>query len=146
MVGAVLGIIDYTRWPGPLRPIVLCVLGDGPLAADLVAAAAGVMAPRPLMPRQLPPPLHPTLDCDVVFFVGSTPTERAELLLSMATRPVLTVGISQAFCSIGGQFCLQPGPAGVRFSVNTDAVSRSGLQVNPRVLLLGRARPPEAPR
>ena len=34
-------------------------------------------------------------------------------------------------------FCLKIGPHGVSFDLNLDAVTRSGLRVDPKVLMLG---------
>ena len=48
--------------------------------------------------------------------------------------------IVAGFCSIGGSVCLQPGAQGTRFSINADALARSGLDIDPRALLLGRGK------
>ena len=60
------------------------------------------------------------------------------LLQSTVGRPVLMIGEGQEFCTDGGMFCLQPAASELGFAVNLDAVARSGLRVNPRVLRMAR--------
>jgi len=143
VVGAVLSIIDYTRWPGGRQPVELCIAGVAPLAQELSVGANQWAAPRRIVPRLLAPHDALPASCQVVFFDGWRDAEQRDAVTALAVRPVLTVGIGPSFCSIGGMFCLQPGPAGVRFAVNTDAVHRSGLTIHPNVLALGRPRPQE---
>jgi hypothetical protein len=142
LVGTVLGIVEYSRWPGAARGITLCIAGNGPqsmeLAAAIASGPAGASGARPLQTRVVAPQPAALAGCDVVFFEAWKDAEQHEALAMLASRPVLTMGTGTAFCSSGGLFCLQPGAGNVRFAVNTDAVARSGLLVNPRVLQLGR--------
>lgn len=141
LVGTVMGIVEYSRWPGPARSITLCIAGSGPQSLELAAAGNGpspLAGARPLVTRMVAPQLSALAGCDAVFFEAWKDTDQHDALTSLASRPVLTLGHGAAFCSSGGLFCLQSGAAGVRFAVNTDAVARSGLLINPRVLQLGR--------
>jgi len=138
LVGTVLGIVDYSRWPGAPRPLTLCVAGLGPQSTELINAVLTPNASRPLSIRQVPVNASPPGLCDAVYFEGWREPEQRDALAALASRPVLTLGSGAGFCSGGGLFCLQPAGAGTRFSVNTDAVARSGLVVNARVLQLGR--------
>jgi hypothetical protein len=54
------------------------------------------------------------------------------------------IGEGAEFCSDGGMFCLDAGTTAARFTVNLDAVARSGLRVNPSVLLIARNAPASA--
>lgn len=148
-----LGIVRYTRWPGGPRGPVLCVVGPGPVAADLANELGMAVAASPMTagapaggfrssvkaaasPHALP------ADCDAVVLAEGGEAEARALVARVATRPVLTIGTGPAFCRAGGQFCLHTGTAGSRFSVNTEALSRSGLVVNPMVLRMGRREEP----
>jgi len=142
LVGTVLGIVDYSRWPGAPRPLTLCIAGFGPQSAELLGAVFTPNIARPLSVRQVPANASPPGICDAVYFEGWREPEQRDALAALASRPVLTLGSGAAFCSSGGLFCLQPAGAGTRFSVNTDAVARSGLVVNARVLQLGRRGEP----
>lgn len=142
LVGTVLGIVDYSRWPGAPRPLTLCVAGTGPQSTELIATVLVPNGARPLSIRQVPANVSPPGICDAVYFEAWREQEQRDALAALASRPVLTLGSGAAFCSSGGLFCLQPAGAGTRFSVNTDAVARSGLVVNARVLQLGRRGEP----
>lgn len=74
--------------------------------------------------------------------------EIASRLLSRARHlPILTVGSSQQFCSIGGQICLyldENAPKPTRkFAVNLSNIKESRLQVSARLLAIGTARASE---
>lgn len=147
---AIVGIVHYTRWPeadsASRAAARYCVLApmppeppeppdaQSPLAQALLQANGGraarvVAAPTPAALR----------DCDVVVIDGDWPADALRgVLRAFAQRPVLTVGFGGAFCSIGGSVCLQPGTQGTRFAINADALARSGLDIDPRALLLGR--------
>jgi hypothetical protein len=143
LVGTVLGLVEYSRWPGAPRAITLCIAGQGPQSTELASGVPPPNTARPLLKRQVAIDAALPGGCDVVFFEGWREPQQRDVLAALATRPVLTLGTGAAFCSSGGLFCLQPGGGGVRFSVNTDAVARSGLVVNARVLQLGRRGVPQ---
>lgn len=139
VVDAVIGILGYSRWPGPVRPLQLCVSQGSTHATDLRAlheiAPAGRLVPVRLVPAEADPPI----DCDAVF-LGSGASVEA-VLARLVGRPVLTIGDGAPFCSHGGMFCLVPrAGGGLRIEVNLDTVARSGLKVHPQVLRLGQPR------
>ncbi|HEX6020049.1 MAG TPA: YfiR family protein [Burkholderiaceae bacterium] len=132
----VAGIVSYTRWPGEPRAVRLCTVGKGRGVDDLLesgdlgSAQLGV----PVLARA---GVAAALDeCDAIY-VGSLPGDGAHRLVKAAIgRPVLLIGEGAEFCTDGGMFCLQPAAPG--FAVNLDALARSGLKVNPRVLRIAR--------
>jgi hypothetical protein len=132
---------------------VLCVVGDGPAAAGLTAelgkaatAASSASGVPPKEPRwsfkAAATPAALAADCDAVVLAGGGDAEARALLIHVASRPVLTIGLAPTFCVAGGQFCLHRGAAGPRFTVNTEALARAGLVVNPMVLRMGRREEP----
>ena len=135
----VAGIVSYTRWPGEARSIRLCTIGRGP-GVDELLAAADLGSAQQSVPVQAARGAAPALnDCDAIY-VGILATSTARNLLQSAVgRPVLMIGEGQEFCTDGGMFCLQPAASAVGFAVNLDAVARSGLRVNPRVLRMARS-------
>jgi len=141
---AVLGIISYTRWPqGPISPR-LCVVGQ-PAHADafftrpMQLGDGAVTATRRAVQAD-----HFGDECDVVYEGALAPAERLLLRRQLIGHPILTVTDSDPQCSGGSMFCLDMAGAEsggqVLFAVNLDSVARSGVQVNPHVLLLGRRR------
>ncbi len=158
----VAGIVYYTRWPaadaGARSAVRHCVAA----AAAGPAALASSPPPAPTLAQALAQALAQSAglagggvalrtsstlapaalrDCDVVVIDGEWGDDAVRgVLRAFAEQPVLMVGFGAGFCSIGGSVCLQPGAQGTRFSINADALARSGLDIDPRALLLGRGK------
>lgn len=134
----VAGILNFTQWPQGLRPIRVCVMGEGRAAlALLVPGALGLPESSVAVRRSV---VQPRLDegCEVLYLGQTRAGLQTQLLAGLAEHPVLTIGEGAAFCSDGGMFCLESDDTPVRFGVNIDSISRSGLRVNPQVLWLAR--------
>lgn len=132
------GILSFARWPeahaSPSR--TLCVVGKprfsgqitssissaGRPARGVAATAADVMGGR---------------SCDAVFLGMMPVADRRALIQWVRARPVLTITDDDPSCAYGAMFCLQHKGAAIGFSVNIDAVSRSRVRVDPRVLRIG---------
>lgn len=135
------GIIGYTRWPQPPNPIRICVMGRDDLVLYLQAGAT-TTRPRPITVQAVTSETSIKINCDVAY-VSALPPENARLLLRQTlTSAIVTIGDGAEFCSDGGMFCTDPvgGSADVnsrlRFSANLDVIARSGLRINPQMLLL----------
>ncbi|MCC7285702.1 MAG: YfiR family protein [Burkholderiaceae bacterium] len=140
VVTVVAGIVSYTRWPEALRSVRLCAFGKG-LGVDELLAGSDLGSPQLSVVVRARTAGAAIDECDVVY-VGVLPDDALRRLLRAATgRPVLLIGEGAEFCADGGMFCLHPGAQTAGFAVNLDAVARSGLKVNPRVLRI--ARQPE---
>lgn len=139
--GAILvGILNYTAWPGESRLLQVCISRQATEAAAILAHVEQAKSGRPLRARAVEALLPLPADCDAVYFDGWELEAQRAALRSLAAKPVLTLGRGPDFCSDGGLFCLEPAANGLRFEVNLDAVARSGLRVNPLVLRLARPR------
>jgi len=134
----VAGIVSYTRWPAEMRSVRLCTLGQGRGVDELLGGADLGSAQQSVPVRAASDAAGALEECDAVYVgsLGSAATRR--LLQSSVGRPLLMIGEGPEFCTDGGMFCLQPGSPAVGFGVNLDAVARSGLKVNPRVLHIAR--------
>ncbi len=136
----VLGIISYTTWPTPPEPLRVCILEQpGDLERRLLdGSRIGATRVRAAAISIADPRLG--ADCNVVFSGALTPADRVVLRDDIQGHPVLTIDEDDTACSGLVMFCLTPSGTRVDFSVNLDSVARSGLEVNPQVLLLGRRR------
>jgi hypothetical protein len=134
----VLDIISFTRWPVPLTVLRLCVVGQAVFAAPLLANDAQLGGVPVVSSRKAAADTRLGADCEVVYEAPLAAEERAALLRGVAGFPVLTIGEAAPGCVETTMFCLQAGGAQVPFSTNLDAIARSGVRLNPRVLLLGR--------
>jgi len=134
----VAGIVSYTRWPGEPRAVRLCTVGKGRGVDDLLDAGDPGSAQLDVPVRAHAAVATALDECDAIY-VGALPGDAARRLVKAAIgRPVLLIGEGAEFCTDGGMFCLQRAAPGAGFAVNLDALARSGLKVNPRVLRIAR--------
>lgn len=140
VANVLLGVIDYSRWPNPERPSLLCVTLGGAHASALFQALPEHGLARRLAIRAVVRNKPLPAECDVVVYEGWDAAALRQTLLAQAARPVMSMGFGGEFCSDGGMICLGQGAAEGSFEVNLDAISRSGLRVNPRVLQLARPK------
>lgn len=139
----VVAILAYTGWPARDRPLVLCISRPAPDAASIQSQAEQLKLRWAVQTRLVEVEEPLPLSCDAVYFDRwSSPAQRTALQ-TLAGRPVLSIGWGADFCSDGGLVCLSPGRTGLRFELNLDAVSRSGLRMHPQVLRLTHPRPAE---
>jgi hypothetical protein len=145
------GIISHTRWPNEDekavdangadvdRPLRVCLPENNRRAALIRDSAQSI--PIRLRRQVVIHALLPDAACDVVYF-PAMPGDGADIVLrSFIGQPVLTIGEGNAFCSVGGMFCLlsDDGSGTInKFAANLDVISRSSLQINPQVLRLSK--------
>lgn len=142
--GLIFSVIEYTRWPAADKPALLCVTSGGARGAEVARVLRGKPQAQRLEAREIDLNRSPPAACDVVLYEGWDPATLRKVLAAQADRPVMSIGFGTDFCSDGGILCLPLNSASDRqFEVNLDAVARSGLRINPRVLQL--ARPPRKP-
>lgn len=130
------GMVRFTRWPQDAKDMRLCVLGNGGSTDELTRPGALGTTERPLAAHLVSLSEENLDDCQVLYISGPITATTRDKILKSTGRPVLTIAEGQDSCSDGVMFCLDP--ASRRFSVNLDAVARSGLRVNPQVLRLAR--------
>ena len=130
------GMVRFTRWPQDSKEMRLCVLGSGGSAEELLRPGAVGTAERPVAAQPVGMTEESLDDCQVLYVSGPIDRIAREQIIKSTGRPMLTIAEGQETCSDGIMFCLDP--ASRRFSVNLDAIARSGLRVNPQVLRLAR--------
>jgi hypothetical protein len=134
----VMGIVGFTRWPANPAVIRLCVVTPA-LYADSIAAPPSTNPARQIVTaRYALGDVRLETDCDVIYVEqGDEAAQR--LFRHLAGHPVLSIGGDDA-CAMGSLFCLTHPGGAVSFAANLDAIARSGLKVNPKVLLLARSK------
>jgi hypothetical protein len=130
------GILTYARWPSDLRTVRLCVVGSSPMSSriDNRRLVNGQM----LTTSRMSPAQWTPEQCDAVYLGRTTAGERTTIIRTLANRPILSMTDSDPQCVHGSMFCLRSVTGGVTFDLNIDAVSRSRVRVDPRVLALAR--------
>jgi YfiR/HmsC-like len=132
VVRTVRSLVEYTRWPQPANSIDLCVAGQASHAGELegIRLADGRMLQR----RTVAASPGALAGCDVVY-IGRIPLAgQRQLTAAVRGRGVMTVAEADPDCRSEAMFCLIYPAKGLSFRLNIDAVSRSGLRVDPRVL------------
>lgn len=132
-------LIEYTRWPEPRSLLRLCVAGPAFHAARLegLRLADGRIVER----RTMPLPAVAPAACDAVY-IGQQPlAAQRQLTAALRGRGVMTIAEADPACRSQAMFCLTFMPQAVSFRLNIDAVARSGLRVDPRVLRLSGRQP-----
>lgn len=127
-------LVEYTRWPTPRNPLRLCVAGAALYAGRLdgLRLADG----RTIERRSLPPAAVAQAGCEAVY-IGQLPLPaQRQLTAALRGRGVMTIAEADPACRSQAMFCLSFTPQAVSFRLNVDAVARSGLKVDPRVLRL----------
>ncbi|MFK3912833.1 DUF4154 domain-containing protein [Enterobacter cancerogenus] len=132
------GIVSYTRWPSLAGQPVLCIYASSRYSQALSTRNEGqsVLPYTPVIVRNDQEALSAT--CDAIYFGSESPAKQLELISQYQGRALLLLSEQNPECIIGSAFCLIFEGGRVRFSVNLDALSRSGVRVNPDVLMLAR--------
>lgn len=127
-------IIEYTRWPQRSDPVVLCVAGPAQHAAQL--GSIRLSDGRRVERRNVAPNAAALGGCHVLY-IGQVPlAQQRQLTSAVRGRAVLTIAEADPGTASEAMFALTFKPAALSFRLNIDAVSRSGLKVDPRVLRL----------
>lgn len=137
----VLGIISYARWPVPPETYRICAAGDLNHLRELLENPASVRE-RPVVVTMLEGGIAQSPSVCNVLYLGEISASRRKRLLNEAIgRQILTIIEADDECASGGMFCLGFVADGVTLQTNLDAISRSGIQINPHVLNLTRRKP-----
>lgn len=133
---AVAGILAYSRWPDPTPRVRLCVAGASAMTARL--ADRTLVDGRSLAVSARPAGSLPGDGCDAIYLARIVPSELERIARAASGRGIVTMTDSDPACLSGLMFCFRMVTAGLTFDLNIDAVSRSGVRIDPRVLSLGR--------
>lgn len=132
------GIVTYTRWPNLAGPPKLCIFSTSRYIHSLAQEAPENLPYQPVIVRNSQEALKAS--CDGFYFGSETPDQQSALTTKYGSRPLLLIAEQNTDCSIGSAFCLLINDERVRFSVNLDVLTHSGVRVNPDVLMLARKK------
>ena len=127
-------IIEYTRWPAQAGPLTLCAAGPTRRGGrlDAVRLADG----RAVQRREVAPVPSAIGGCQVLYIGDVQPLVLRQLIAAARGNGVLTIAEADPACRSQAMFCMVYEPRAVSFRMNLDAIARSGLRVDPRVLRL----------
>jgi len=136
IVGA---ILDYSRWPEPRAAIRLCIdeqaknadaLGHIVLSGNRPVRIVRVMATTPGLATA----------CDALYIAKSDLATMRQQTAKVRGAAVVTIAEADRECQSEAMFCLTQQAGQMSFRLNIDAVSRSTVRIDPRVLRLSRGR------
>jgi len=133
----------FIEWPAgsftsPQSVFTICVLGRDPFGHALDDNLQGKMIRNQhLAVRRLKDKTE-ARSCQMVFVSSSESAQLAEILESVRGASVLLVGETNGFAAAGGTIELTLEGNRVRFTINTDAVGRTGLIFSSKLLVLAK--------
>lgn len=134
MVGA---ILEYTRWPSA-RPVVrLCLTGAARHAGRFADIHLSSGAPVELVAMGGQGAASPDR-CDALYIGRQDAASMRRLIAGAQGQPVVTIAEDDPDCRGGAMFCLLYAPQSLSFQLSIDAVSRSAVRIDPRVLRLSK--------
>ncbi|HQV04660.1 MULTISPECIES: YfiR family protein [unclassified Novosphingobium] len=125
-------MIEYTRWPSRQEPVRLCVAGAAQHAGQLdgIRLSDGRRVER----RNVSASPGGIAGCNVLYLGNLSIAQQRQLTTAVRGRGVLTIAEADPGNAAEAMFALTYQPKGLSFRMNIDAISRSGLKVDPRVL------------
>lgn len=134
---------QFVEWPPTLfsdssAPIVLGVLGQDPFGDSLRRVTQGRTARgRPIVVRRV---RHGELlrECHLLFVSASEESRIPDVLRTIGTAGVLTVGESPGFAQAGGTLNFVVDEARVKFEANIGAAERARVRISSKLLALAR--------
>lgn len=128
------GILTYTRWPDNSGPVVLCVAGQSRFSQQLTDRR--LPSGRAMVVTRRSPSSLPGNGCDAMFLAALARPEQERIARAASGAAIVTITDSDPECSSGLMACLRLVPGGMTFDLSLDAVSRSRVRIDPRVLTL----------
>jgi hypothetical protein len=134
---------SYVDWPPTAfprsdSPVVIGILGDEPLAAELTQMVAGrTLDGRPITVRRVSA-TDPGQGVHIVFIGRNEARRLAQVARAPAAAPVLLVGESPEAERLGAAIVFVVSDGRVRFDVMPEAAERHGIRLSSRLLAVAR--------
>jgi hypothetical protein len=133
--------IKFLEWPpeafeGPESPIVICTLGESPLAKAVQGLQGKELKQRRLTVKSIETPLA-AHECHVLVTSGVQDREALLLKASWSEMPfLLTVSDQRGFAERNGMIEMISLENRIRFDVNLSLIGRSSLKISSQLLNL----------
>lgn len=129
------GIMSYTSWPNLHELPRLCISSTAHYANVLEETNLShhIKTYTTVVINDLT--TNELSQCNAIYFGSETPAQQIEIN-QLHGPPLLTISEQNSECHTGSNFCLRFSKDRAGFSANLDSLSRSGVKVNPNVLLL----------
>jgi hypothetical protein len=130
--------VKFVDWPGGgSSTLIIGVLGNNPFGAALNQLNGKSVKGKTLAVRQCNS-VSDAESCQVVFISSSDADRQRQILDSLKSSSILTVGESKGFAQRGGMINFVTEDDRVRFEVNPAAAERARLNISSEMLKLAR--------
>lgn len=131
------GILEFTHWPQRPNPVRVCVAGSVFHAdrLDAIRLTDGRTVRRIDLPGS---DTGAVSACDAIYLGTMTATQARNWTAAARGKPIVTISESDPACRSEAMFCLVYEPRSLSFRMSIDAIARSSVRVDPRVLRLSR--------
>ena len=143
---------QYTTWPATAfasdnAPLIIGIVGSGPLSADLEQESRPIAKPRSIEIRLVATP-EEAASCHAIFFSRTDNRIEEAWLLALRNTPVLTVAESDHAIEHGAVIRFVMEGKKIRFEVSRPAMERAGLKISSDMLRYAKTvyNQPEASR
>ncbi len=130
-----LSILSYVKWNTPAP--TLCVIDNANIANQFQQVNKQLKYQYSIESIRLEN--FQNANCNAIFFTNTSPSAQQQFLNKFSSNALLSFSTNNKDCEIGSAFCLDIKPNGdTSFKINLDALTRSRIHVDPRVLLLAK--------
>ncbi len=132
------GILSFVHWPSPPANIQLCVAGQPAFAGrfgEMAQASDHAITVRWVGVNDA---AVARAGCDALYLGRMEDTQAARWIAWARGQAIATIAEHDPGCRGGAMFCLDVRMDGVSFALNLDAISRGGVRVDPKILVLSR--------
>jgi hypothetical protein len=134
----------YVEWPketfaGEQAPFVIGIFGENPFGTVLDRIAkTKTVRDRHIKVRSIDS-LDGPVDCQILFIPGSVALDQQQRIIKkLRKKPILLVGETPKFIDLGGGVNFFLDDNHVRFEINVDAVVHKKMQIDAKLLRLGK--------
>ena len=137
-------IAKFVTWPESAfasadAPMRFCVAGNGGIFEALNRIGDRPVHGREVVVRRAPEPTSVVASCDVLYLTPDADRQAREWLDSVANAPVLTFGDAEAYGGTDSIVMLTIRRNKVRFVLNLEANTGTGLRISAQLLQLAAA-------
>lgn len=135
----VVALLEYTRWPAATGRLDLCIVGPAHYAGRI--SGRQLTNGRTVNVRSISASQAATSTCDAVYLGQLSLHAARQITAATRGHSILTIAEADPESRSEAMFSLLFLDQAVSFRLNTEALSRSGLRMDPRVLRLSRNNP-----
>lgn len=130
----------FVEWPetqftDAKAPLVLGILGSGPIGAALQSLENKIVRGRPLTIQQVEG-LKDLSQCHMLYICKSEEPDLKRIIEQLGSEPILSISDIQDFVKTGGHINLVIRQNKIRFIINSVAAKKVNLKISSRLLKL----------